>query len=71
MKKINAAVLALALSVGLGGSATAESMPDKDIVQIAVSAGSFKTLVAAVQVAHAAVTVDQRHGRYQHRLHDL
>ncbi len=51
MKKINAAVLALALSVGLGGSATAESMPDKDIVQIAVSAGSFKTLVAAVQAA--------------------
>ena len=51
MTKVNAAVLALALSVGLGGSASAESMPDKDIVQTAVSAGSFKTLVAAVQAA--------------------
>jgi uncharacterized surface protein with fasciclin (FAS1) repeats len=51
MKTINAAVLALALSAGLGGAATAQSIHDKDIVQIAVSAGSFKTMVAAVQAA--------------------
>jgi len=51
MKSVNAAVLGLALSVGLSGSVTAQSVPDKDIVQTAVSAGSFKTLVAAVQGA--------------------
>jgi uncharacterized surface protein with fasciclin (FAS1) repeats len=42
---------ALAIMVGLAGSARAESMPDKDLVDVAVSAGSFKTLVAAVQAA--------------------
>lgn len=42
MKKINAAILALALSLGVAGSPSAESMTDKDIVQTAVSAGSFK-----------------------------
>jgi len=41
----------LALMLGLAGSAKAESMADKDIVDIAASAGSFKTLVAAVQAA--------------------
>lgn len=51
MRKINAAVLGLALSLGLVGSATAETLPDKDIVEIAASADSFKTLVAAVQAA--------------------
>lgn len=51
MKSINAAVVVLTLSVGLSGSATAQSMPYKDIVQTAVSAGTFKTLVAAVQEA--------------------
>ncbi|MBM4263395.1 MAG: fasciclin domain-containing protein, partial [Deltaproteobacteria bacterium] len=35
----------------IAGAATAESMPDKDIVDTAVSAGSFKTLVAAAQAA--------------------
>jgi uncharacterized surface protein with fasciclin (FAS1) repeats len=44
-------VLALTLGFGLSGSVKAESMPDKDIVEIAASAGSFKTLVAAVQAA--------------------
>src|SRR5215475_11906900 len=44
-------VLALTLGFGLAGSVKAESMPDKDIVEIAASAGSFKTLVAAVQAA--------------------
>src|SRR4029434_5129851 len=41
----------LALMLGFAGSVRAESMPDKDIVDIAASAGSFKTLVAAVQAA--------------------
>ena len=41
----------LALMLGLAGSAKAESMANKDIVDIAASAGSFKTLVAAVQAA--------------------
>ena len=41
----------LALMLGLAGSVRAESMPDKDIVDTAASAGSFKTLVAAVQAA--------------------
>ncbi|HXV82544.1 MAG TPA: fasciclin domain-containing protein [Candidatus Binatia bacterium] len=43
--------LALTLSFGLFGPVKAESMPDKDIVEIAVSAGSFDTLVAAVEAA--------------------
>jgi uncharacterized surface protein with fasciclin (FAS1) repeats len=47
--KIGLAVLAL--MAGFAGSVKAESMPDKDIVDIAASAGSFKTLVAAVQAA--------------------
>lgn len=47
--KIGLGVLVLVL--GLAGSAKAESMADKDIVDIAASAGSFKTLVAAVQAA--------------------
>jgi uncharacterized surface protein with fasciclin (FAS1) repeats len=49
MKKVKTGLLALALSLGLAGAAMAESVPDKDIVEIAASAGSFKTLVAAVQ----------------------
>jgi uncharacterized surface protein with fasciclin (FAS1) repeats len=44
-------VLALTLGVGLSGPVKAETIPDKDIVEIAASAGSFKTLVAAVQAA--------------------
>jgi uncharacterized surface protein with fasciclin (FAS1) repeats len=51
MNGIKMALAGLALSVGLAGNATAESMADKDIVDTAVSAGSFKTLVAAVQAA--------------------
>src|SRR5262245_66634315 len=53
MRVFKTAVGALALTLGLGltGSVKAESMPDKDIVEIAASAGSFKTLVAAVQAA--------------------
>ena len=44
-------ILALTLGFGLSGSVKAESMPDKDIVEIAASAGSFNTLVAAVKAA--------------------
>jgi uncharacterized surface protein with fasciclin (FAS1) repeats len=51
MKRMKIALAGLALSLSLAGAATAESMPDKDIVDTAVSAGSFKTLVAAVQAA--------------------
>jgi uncharacterized surface protein with fasciclin (FAS1) repeats len=49
--KTGLGVLAITLGLGLPGSLKAESMPDKDIVEIAASAGSFKTLVAAVQAA--------------------
>ena len=51
MRVIKTGLVALALSLGVAGSAISETLPDKDIVQIAVSAGSFKTLVAAVQGA--------------------
>jgi uncharacterized surface protein with fasciclin (FAS1) repeats len=44
-------VLTITLGLGLPGSVKAESMPDKDIVEIAASAGSFNTLVAAVKAA--------------------
>ena len=44
-------VLALTVGMALPGSVKAEEIPDKDIVEVAVSAGSFKTLVAAVQAA--------------------
>ena len=48
--KIGLGVLAF-LMLGVAGSVKAETVPDKDIVEIAASAGSFKTLVAAVQAA--------------------
>jgi uncharacterized surface protein with fasciclin (FAS1) repeats len=51
MKSFKIALAGLALSLGLAGAAAAESTADKDIVDTAVSAGSFKTLVAAVQAA--------------------
>ena len=51
MRVFKIGLAALAIVVGLAGSARAESVPDKDIVDVAVSAGSFKTLVAAVQAA--------------------
>ena len=57
-------VLALTLGFGLSGSVKAETIPDKDIVEIAASAGSFKTLVAAVQ---AAGLVDTLKGRGRSR----
>jgi len=51
MNSLKRGLLSLALSLSIAGAATAESMPDKDIVDTAVSAGSFKTLVAAAQAA--------------------
>ena len=51
MRKIKMALMGLALSLSFAGAAAADSLPDKDIVDTAVSAGSFKTLVAAVQAA--------------------
>ena len=50
MKVFKMGVGVLALMLGLAGSAKAQ-MSGKDIVDTAVSAGSFKTLVAAVQAA--------------------
>jgi uncharacterized surface protein with fasciclin (FAS1) repeats len=41
----------LAVMLGFAGSVKAESMANQDIVEVAASAGSFKTLVAAVQAA--------------------
>jgi uncharacterized surface protein with fasciclin (FAS1) repeats len=53
MRVFKTGLVALALTVGLAlpGAVKAESMTDKDLVDVAVSAGSFKTLVAAVQAA--------------------
>jgi uncharacterized surface protein with fasciclin (FAS1) repeats len=51
MRVFKSALGVLALTLGIAGSVKAESVPDKDIVEVAVSAGSFKTLVAAVQAA--------------------
>jgi uncharacterized surface protein with fasciclin (FAS1) repeats len=51
MKSFKIALAGLALSLGLAGAAAAESNANKDIVDTAVSAGSFKTLVAAAQAA--------------------
>ena len=57
MKVLKTGVLALALTLGGGGYAMAESMPDKDIVDTAVSAGSFKTLVVALKAAELVDTL--------------
>ena len=54
MKSLTTGLLALSLSLGAIGYSKAEMMPDKNIVQTAVSAGSFNTLVAAVQAAGLA-----------------
>lgn len=51
MRVFKTALAVLAITVAFAGSARAESMADKDIVEVAASAGNFKTLVAAVQAA--------------------
>ncbi len=55
--KATVAALVVTFGLGLAGPVKAESMPGKDIVDIAVSAGSFKTLVAAVQAAGLVETL--------------
>jgi len=49
--KTASGVLAITLGLGLPGYVKAQAMPDKDIVEIAASAGSFNTLVTAVKAA--------------------
>ena len=51
MKVFKIGLGVLAIMLGVAGSVKAQPMPNKDIVDVAVSAGSFKTLVAAVQAA--------------------
>lgn len=51
MNAVKKGLLGFVLSLSIAGASAAESMPEKDIVDTAVSAGSFKTLVAAVQAA--------------------
>jgi transforming growth factor-beta-induced protein len=50
MRVFKTVLTVLALTVGIAGLAKGESM-DKDIVDVAASAGSFKTLIAAVKAA--------------------
>ena len=50
MRVFKTVLTVLALTVGIAGMAKGESM-DKDIVDVAASAESFKTLIAAVQAA--------------------
>ena len=50
MRVFKTALMVLALTLGVTDLAKAESI-DKDIVDVAASAGSFKTLIAAVQAA--------------------
>jgi uncharacterized surface protein with fasciclin (FAS1) repeats len=59
MRIFKRTVATLVVTVGLGfaGPLKGETMPDKDIVDIAVSAGSFNTLVAAVQAAGLVETL--------------
>ena len=45
------AIAATALALTLGASTTTSARADKDIVDTAVAAGSFKTLAAALQAA--------------------
>jgi uncharacterized surface protein with fasciclin (FAS1) repeats len=58
MKLIPTKYLAAAASLAFGASALgAQTTPSKDIVETAVAAGSFKTLIAAVQAAGLAETL--------------
>jgi uncharacterized surface protein with fasciclin (FAS1) repeats len=50
MRVFKNALMVMALALGVTDLAKAESM-DKDIVEVAASAGSFKTLIAAAQAA--------------------
>jgi uncharacterized surface protein with fasciclin (FAS1) repeats len=57
MKLMPTKFLAAAASLTLGASAAGAQAPTRDIVETAVAAGSFKTLVAAVQAAGLAETL--------------
>jgi len=59
MRNFKSAMGAMVLGLGLllGGLARADYMPEKDIVDTAVSAGSFNTLVAAVKAAGLVETL--------------
>ncbi len=59
MRIFKVALGAMVLTVGLSlaGASKAEMAPQKDIVDTAVSTGSFKTLVAAVQAAGLVETL--------------
>ena len=50
MRVFKTALMVMALGLGVTDLAKAESM-DKDIVEVAASSGSFKTLIAAAQAA--------------------
>lgn len=50
MRVFKTALMVMALALGVTDLAKAESM-EKDIVEVAASAGSFKTLIAAAQAA--------------------
>ena len=60
MRVFKIGLAGMAIMLGLAGSVKAESMPDKDIVDVAVSAGSFKTLIAAVQAAGLVDALKER-----------
>ena len=59
MRNFKSAMGAMVLGLGLllGGLARADYLPEKDIVDTAVSAGSFNTLVAAVKAAGLVETL--------------
>jgi uncharacterized surface protein with fasciclin (FAS1) repeats len=58
MKRLSTKFLSAAALVGMAGTAQAQdAKPTKDIVETAIAAGSFKTLVAAVQAAGLVETL--------------
>ena len=59
MRNLKSTIGATVLTIGLmlAGPVKGESMPERDIVDTAVSAGSFNTLVAAVQAAGLVATL--------------
>lgn len=57
MRLFKSGLLGLALSLGFSGVVKADGEAKKDIVEVAVSAGSFKTLVAALKAADLVDTL--------------
>jgi uncharacterized surface protein with fasciclin (FAS1) repeats len=60
MRRFPAFAAVIALFLTAGNFAMASSKPTKDIVDIAVAAGSFKTLVAAVKAAGLVDTLKSK-----------